>query len=190
MTSATSEKAINGLEHELPPSLADIEESCSRMAEIDFKDTQKVAAEILRISLKYYGVVREQAQKSFRSALWLAAFASLFFIYSCWLAMSGKAGASVGMIAGVLVQVISGINFYLYSKTARQFAGFHICLERMDRYLLANSFCENLTSNKGECRRKMIEVMVNAPMLTLEQVGISMRGSHVEPEASAAAAGR
>jgi len=158
------------------------------MAEIDPKSTKEVAAQILDISLKYYVVVGEQAQRSFRSALRIAAFASLFFIYSCWLVMSGKvAGAALSMVAGVLVQVIAGINFYLYAKTARQLAGFHICLERMDRYLLANSFCENLTSDKDDCRRKMIEVMVNASMLTLEQVGISVRGVVAQPERAAAA---
>jgi len=191
MTSGTRIKEIADVDSELSPPLADIARSCSKMAEIDLKDTQKVAALVMATSLKYYGVVLDQAQQSFRSALWIAAVATLFFIYSCWLVMNGKVGgATVSMIAGMLIQVISGINFYLYSRTARQFAGFHICLERMDRYLLANSYCENLSTDsaKDGCRQKMIEVMANAPMLTLEQVGISPARPVPQPPGAAAAA--
>lgn len=192
MTSGTLIKEIADVDSELSPPLVDIARSCSKMAEIDLKDTQKVAALVMATSLKYYGVVLDQAQQSFRSALWIAAVAAMFFIYSCWLVMNGKVGgATVSMIAGTLIQVISGINFYLYSRTARQFAGFHICLERMDRYLLANSYCENLSTDsaKDGCRQKMIEVIANAPMLTLEQVGISARPVPQPPGAAAAAAG-
>src|SRR5262249_27238649 len=135
------------------------------------------AALLIGMSLQYYKVVQKQAQQSFFSALGAAVLGTGFFIYACWLAMHATAAdATVSLIAGGLIQVISGINFHLYSKTTRQFAGFQMCLERMDRFLLANSYCENLSSDsvKDDCRRKTIEVMVTAPMLTLEQVGISV----------------
>ncbi len=177
---------------DLPPLLADIQTSCIKMAEVDPKETQKVAALLMGMSLKYYAVVQKQAEQSFRWALLAAAIGAGFFGYSCWLAMNARvAGAMLSLIAGTLVQVISGINFYLYSKTARQFAGFHICLERINRYLLANSYCENLTTDNARdaCRQRMIEVMATAPMLTLEQVGISVSpsASHHEHAASASA---
>jgi len=194
MTSGTLINQTAGVDSELSPPLADIARSCGEMAEINPKDTQKVAALVMRTSLKYYGVVLDQAQQSFRWALRIAAVAALFFIYSCWLVMNGKvAGATVSMIAGTLIQVISAINFYLYSKTARQFAGFHICLERMDRYLLANSYCENLSTDsaRDDCRRKTIEIMATAPMLTLEQVAISVSHPAPPPEhAASVGAGR
>jgi hypothetical protein len=52
--------------------------------------------------------------------------------------------ASLGVTAGSLIQVISGINFYLYARAARQFAAFHVCLERTNRFIL----------NKGTHRGK------------------------------------
>src|SRR5260370_13706927 len=127
------------------------------------------------MSIKYHGVVEKQAEKSFRSVLLAAAIGAGFFGYSCWLAMNARvAGAMLSLIAGTLVQVISGINFYLYSKTARQFAGFHICLERINRYLLANSYCENLTTDneRDACRQRMIDDWATAPIVTLEPRGI------------------
>jgi hypothetical protein len=164
--------------------LEDFKQHCEDLSKIDLKETQKVAAHLLKMSVDYYGDVRKQANRSFFSAIVAAAVGILFFVYVCQQVMTGNAhGVTIGAIAGGLIQVISGINFYLYSKTTRQFGGFHICLERTNRYLLAYSYCENLSvSAQDACRQKLIEIMANAPMLTLEQVGLT--GTQHEPAGS------
>ena len=162
--------------------VGDFKRHCDDLAEINLKETQKVAAHLLKMSVDYYEDVRKQANRSFFSAIGAAIVGIVFFVYVCKQVMAANThGVTIGAIAGGLIQVISGINFYLYSKTARQFAGFHICLERMNRYLLAYSYCENLSKDaQNACRQKLIEIMANAPMLTLEQVGLSgTRDEHV-----------
>ncbi len=74
--------------------------------------------------------------------------------------------ASISFLAGSVIQVISGINFYLYFKAARQFASFHICLERTNRFLVANSICMDVgcTVKRDEIRTELIEIIARAPM--------------------------
>jgi len=122
-----------------------------------------------QMSLHYYADVRKQAQQSFRSALAAAVIGALFFLLAAWYGMEKDEKAWIGIIAGALTQVISAINFYLYGRAARQFATFHICLERTNRYLLANTLCDNLQPPlKDQVRRELIQVVSNAPMLTLD----------------------
>lgn len=187
-----SNKETTGWGEGLSPLLASIVKTCGKMAEIDPKDIQKTAALLVTTSLGYYADIQKHAQQSFRWALGFAAVGTLFIIGCSTFFMLKKDNlANVGLIGGALIQFIAAINFYLYRQTSKQFAGFHICLERMDRYLLANSFCETLSGEKDECRKKMIEIMANAPMLTLEQLGVSVKKSVVEDvRAASASAGR
>ena len=51
---------------------------------------------------------------------------------------------------------------------------FRICLERANRFLIANSICENLKNEnlRDESRAELIKVMATAPMLTLFDIGL------------------
>lgn len=158
----------------LSPLLAHVLQACGDESQINPTDTRQMAILIVMTSLGYYDDVKRQAQKSFNWALTFAGLGTAFIIGSVWFFMFSRENlANISLIGAALIDAISAINFGLYWQTSKQFAGFHICLERMDRYLLANSFCENLTTGGDACRSKMIEVMANAPMLTLEQLGVS-----------------
>jgi len=123
------------------------------------------------MSLHYYQAVRIQAQRSFQAALAAAAVGTVFFIAAAGLVMNGASDrATISLIAGTLIQVISGINFYLYGKAARQFSLFHVCLERMNRFLVANSICANLDQGdkRDELRAELVKIVAEAPMLTVD----------------------
>ena len=47
--------------------------------------------------------------------------------------------ALISTISGAIVEVIAGLNFWLYSRTSAQLDAFHLRLEKMQRFLLANS---------------------------------------------------
>jgi len=85
---------------------------------------------------------------------------------------------NISLIVGALIQVISMINFYLYAKASRQFAAFHLCLERTHRFLLANSLCENLKNqdHKDEARCALIDLIAQAPMLTEDVINAGGAG--------------
>ena len=76
------------------------------------------------------------------------------------------------MIPGVTVQAISGLNFWMYRRATTQFELFHVCLERMGRYLLANSVCENMhdDNRRDAARFELVRIMATAPMLPVQAV--------------------
>ena len=157
-----------------PRHLHSIIEDCEELGNTKPGDTHKMAGLLLQMNLRYYSDVRNQAQQSFWSALGAAVVGTLFFIYAAWLGMrpsSDIAQANVSAIAGALVQIISAINFYLYGRAARQFASFHICLERTNRFLLANTLCEALEPPlRNQLRAELVRIVAHAPMLTLDIV--------------------
>jgi hypothetical protein len=156
-----------------PTSLEVLKKNCNAIAKAEPGNVQHITSLLQRMIVNYYGDVRRQAQQSFYSALGAAFLGTALFVYGEWLAMRpGDAGKSVNisLVAGALVQVISGINFYLYAKASRQFGAFHICLERTNRFLLAHNFCENLKAEakKDQLRAELVCIVANAPMLTMD----------------------
>ena len=83
--------------------------------------------------------------------------------------MEGKIEtAALSAVSGLLIQLMTAVVFYLYSQSAKQFAGFHICLERTNRFLLANAMVEHLPEpDRAPKRAEVITTVLNAPMLTL-----------------------
>lgn len=149
--------------------LKELQRECEEVATTRPGDTHQIASLMQQMSLHYYTDVRRQAQQSFLSALIAAVVGTLFFLLAAWYGMVKDEQAWVGIVAGALTQVIAAINFYLYGRAARQFATFHVCLERTNRYLLANTLCENLELPlRDQVRHELIQVVANAPMLTLD----------------------
>jgi hypothetical protein len=181
--STTSASSVPALASAHP--LQQLKAECEELARTRPGDTHKMASLHQQMSLNYYQDVRRQAQQSFYSALVAAIVGTLFFLYAAWYMLprdgSTSSNAYISLIAGALVQVISAINFYLYSKTAHQFSGFHVCLERTNRYLLVNTLCENLSDeHKDDMRMEIIRVIANAPMLTSDVInGIAQQRNFV-----------
>jgi len=150
------------------PSMPELNATCDKLADAEVSDTNGIAALLLKMSLRYYADVLRQAQQSFFLALGAAAVGLAFFLYAAWSAMHGGP-AKIGIITGALVEAISAIGFYLYGRAASQFGSFHICLERMNRFLIANSVCESMEPQKrDEARSALVDVMAHAPLLTFD----------------------
>ena len=107
---------------------------------------------------------------AFSAALALEVVAVIFFVYAASLTMNGndQKKATLCAVAGLLIQVMTGIVFFLYSQSAKQFGGFHICLERTNRFLLANAMVERLPDSEQVPKRaEVITAVLNTPMLTM-----------------------
>lgn len=142
--------------------------ACNDMAAA--KSVGEVGAALSKLTEAYYRDVLWQAKASFACALVASVVAvSLFFM---GLPVRGNPTSDPKLIAGALVEVLAGINFYLYSRASRQFSSFHICLERANRFLLVNAICDTLPDGEEQIatRRSLIETMLNAPMLTVAEV--------------------
>jgi hypothetical protein len=153
-------------------------------AAVDQPGVGDTAATVQRLIMRYYNNVRSQAIESFDSAKRVALFGFVLLVLTvlyvvmidflshlklAWFVQPEKEGMNVGaigLISGVVVEVIAGTQFVLYSRAARQFGAFHICLERTHRYLLAYKMAEQIQNDKDHTLEKIVCIMANAPMIT------------------------
>lgn len=140
------------------------DETLERLSNVDVADVQKIVASQLDIMRVYHSLVQEQAKKSFNWALVAALLSLLFFIsaVSFILIFRLEDAATVSVISGGLIEVISAINFYIYGKTSSQLAEFQSRLDSTQRFLLANSICEGLDGEiKQQTRAKLVDAISN-----------------------------
>jgi hypothetical protein len=145
-------------------------------------DTQQVAASQLRISELYYQNVLDQARQSFRWALVAAIVGLAFFITAIGAAFSANKlnAALISASGGTIVEVISGLNFWLYSKTATQLDAFHVRLERMQRFLLANSVAHGLSDDeRATTISDLVAVISKAPIENSGPSSVARNGHSV-----------
>ena len=124
-------------------------EILKNIAETKPDDVQQNAANQTALLTKYYGEVLAQAKTSFKWAVAASVVGLAFFLGAVIIALSTASigTAAISVVSGAIVEVIAGINFYLYGKTTEQFSEFHQRLDQMQRFLLANSICSQIDGN-------------------------------------------
>ena len=81
---------------------------------------------------------------------------SLFILFTTGL----REIAAIGLLGGTIVEVLAGLQFYLFGKTTDQLAYFQQGLDRTHTFLLANSICETLEGeNKQESRAELVKLI-------------------------------
>jgi hypothetical protein len=138
------------------------EKSLEKLSNVNVAEVQKVVASQLDIMSVYHYLVQEQAKKSFLWALIAGGIGLIFFIAAVSFILFTQIdnAAIISVVSGALIEVISGINFYLYSKTSSQLAEFQSRLDVTQRFLLANSVCEGLVGDtKNQARAKLVEAI-------------------------------
>jgi hypothetical protein len=141
-----------------------------------------------RMILQYYQDVQQQATQSFEAAKMVAwvgfgvlivtlvyvlvfdALAHLNMLQDTSVPKNLLTVGGIGVVSGVLIEFIAGVNFWLYGRASKQFGAFHICLERTHRYLIAYKICEEMTDKKDETLQKIVCIMANAPMITAQEI--------------------
>jgi hypothetical protein len=150
--------------------LKEIEQKCKELAITEPENTQKIAADLLAMGKGYYHDACSRAQQSFKVALGAAVVGMIFFFVACGLVMKGGTDrATLAALAGTTIEALSGIVFVLHFKAVKQFGYFHVCLERMTRFMVANSVVTNIRSSEksDETRSLLVKTMLEAPMLPL-----------------------
>jgi len=179
--SANEVTKLRGRASELP---SWVKAACNEIeAAVDHPGVGETAATVQRMIMRYYEDVRGQATDSFTSANRVASVGFVVLILTVMYVVSidlashikfnwfqpAKEGMNVGAIgltSGAVVEAIAGMQFWLYSRAARQFGAFHICLERTHRYLLAYKMAEQIQNDRGRTLEKIVCIMANAPMIT------------------------
>lgn len=151
-----------------PPQVAlDISESLEKAVRANPKNVQEVAVTQLELSNSYYRSALSQSQSSFRSALVWATVGTLLIVAAVFfLLIERPANLSyVSLIGGAIIEAIAGLNFYLYGQASKQLASFQVPLDRIGRFLLANSVCENLEGEvKQSTRAELVRLIMDVPV--------------------------
>lgn len=116
------------------------------------KTVQEIAASQIDLLSNYYNTVLAQSQRSFLFAWIAAGFGLLFFMGSVGFMLYKQDNilSTISLLSGALIEVISGINFYLYNKSIAQMADFHTRLDSTQRFLIADGMCDGL---EGTCKQ-------------------------------------
>lgn len=125
-------------------------------------DVQQNAANQTAILTKYYSEVLDQAKTSFKWAVAASVVGLAFFVGAVIIALSFASigTAAISIVSGAIVEVIAGINFYLYGKTTAQLSEFHQRLDQTQRFLLANSICSQIGEAGQQTARAELVQMV------------------------------
>jgi hypothetical protein len=168
-----------------------MDEACKEISTAD-QDVNELAATLWKLSINYFKDVRHQALMSFWMALIAAVIGIGLFITALLLMMSGRlTSPKLSLIASLNIEIVSAIGFYLYARTSHQFAAFHACLERANRFLLTNTMCEKLDDKRlrDRTRSELIQIVANAPLLSVDMVEHGEPGKLIKPELTAEAMG-
>jgi hypothetical protein len=183
MSKATS--AATTLGRALTPT--DLQKTCAELSTaIDKGKIGDIVAKHEELIVHYYMDVQNQANASFNTARFAAkiGFWVLITTLAYVLTIDGlsrfrkpemanesfAAPGVVGLVSGALIEFIAGVSFWLYSRGAKQFGAFHICLERTHRYLLAYTIAEKIQAGKNETLRDLVCIMAHAPMITRQDM--------------------
>lgn len=143
-----------------------VSSSLERLSVAHPGDVQEVAASQLQLMTSFYQEALTQSRRSFNWALFWAGLGTLFFIVAGGFALQNKDTATVVIptIAGAVVQVVAGIVFVTYGKTASQLSDFLSRLQVLQRYLLANSVCETIQgTDKEKTRAELVREIAKIP---------------------------
>lgn len=125
-------------------------------------DVQGNASNQITILASYYSEGLTQAKTSFRSALIISGIGFFFFLTSVIFVLNRQPRdrTLIPLVSGAIIEVVAGINFYLYGQATKQLAIFQNKLDQMQRFLLANSICESLEGDsKQAARTKLVETV-------------------------------
>jgi uncharacterized membrane-anchored protein len=102
-----------------------------------------LAIDQIKMLNQYYAEALDQANKSFWLAVLFALVGLGVFALAAVSILKGES-ASNSLISGAVVEVVSGVGFYLHGKSLSAMTDNSNKMDRMQRYLLAYALSEKL----------------------------------------------
>lgn len=100
---------------------------------------------------EYYIISKQQANKAFSSALLISILGFVVFISGIIISyFSGQNIIAFTTIAGSVVEVISGLFFFLYKSSLTQLNIYHERLGSTEKYLTAMQLIEKMSDDKKD----------------------------------------
>ena len=109
---------------------------------------------------EFYVICKQQIRKSFSAAMF-SCFAGfvLFVLAVIIFLLDGNNSASLTAgLSGAIVEIVSGLYFWMYRETSKQLGKYHKRLEATEKYLIALQIIEMLPEeNRSEQYGKLID---------------------------------
>jgi TRADD-N domain-containing protein len=135
-----------------------------KVAQTDPADIQATTSNLMQIDNSYYINALQQSQRSFFWALVGAGVGVAFFIAAVFILIfrqpisQSYVSAIITASSGGIVEIIASIILVLHSRASTQANQCHDRLNRMQRFLVAMSHCENLEGDlKHTTRAELIK---------------------------------
>lgn len=111
---------------------------------------------------EYYVISKQQARKSFSAALIICILGFILFAMGIITSyFSNQNVVTFTTISGGIVEVISGLFFFMYKNSLAQLNIYHERLGATEKYLTAMQLIEKMTENKrDENYRFLMEVIL------------------------------
>lgn len=141
------------------------EQALKRLSDAPEGDVRAIAASQIELLSRFYDLALSQAGRSFRWALAASVTGLAFFLLAIAFMLWQRSSelATLTLISGALIELIAGVNFYLYGRTLSQLSLFQGRLEVTQRFLLANSLCESLGDEwRDKTRARLIDQLTLA----------------------------
>ncbi len=140
--------------YEAKVAIADLQES-------DPTDFQAIAASQLKLANSYYNSVRNQSDQSFLWSRITSGVGLVFFLAAAAfliidLGNISYFSAAISAVGGVVVEVYAGLIQSQGKQKAEQASEYHIRLDRIQRFIIANSACEGLDGPEKQQKRSEI----------------------------------
>lgn len=130
-------------------------------------DEQNPFDRLVRINVnnleEYYDLVKKSNSKSFYTALIMSIIGVIIMLFGVGIGIGNQSNlTSLAVASGLIVEIISGLLFYLYNRTIIQLKDSHDSLINVQNVLLSFKVIEQITDEdkKSEVLKQMIDGLI------------------------------
>lgn len=124
------------------------------------QDIRALMFENLKELKEFYVICKQQIRKSFSAAMFSCCAGFVLFVLAVIIFLLGgnnSASLTAGL-SGAIVEIVSGLYFWMYRETSKQLGKYHKRLEATEKYLIALQIIEMLPEeNRNEQYGKLID---------------------------------
>ena len=124
------------------------------------KDIRTLMFENLKELKEFYVICKQQIRKSFSAAMFSCFAVFMLFILAVIIFLLGGNNSASFMagLSGAIVEIVSGLYFWMYKETSKQLGKYHKRLETTEKYLIALQIIDMLPEeNRNEQYGKLID---------------------------------
>ena len=129
-------------------------------SEEENRDIRTLMFENLKELKEFYVICKQQIRKSFSAAMFscFAGFVLFVFAVIIFLLGGNNSASLMAGLSGTIVEIVSGLYFWMYRETSKQLGKYHKRLEATEKYLIALQIIEMLPEgNRNEQYGKLID---------------------------------